>query len=109
MMVSPRESRPSRLGDGVVDGIARGNHDPDGAGRREIGDEVFERVDAERAGGGELGGGVLAEVEADDLVTGEAETLRHVEAHLSKTNNSEFHDVSFLFMLPKCRVVRALA
>ena len=78
-------------GDGVVDRIAGGDHDPDGAGGGEIFDEVFERVDAEGAGGGELGGGILAEVEADDLVTGEAEALRHVEAHFAETDDSEFH------------------
>ncbi len=66
-------------------------------GAERLADEVFERVDAEGAGGGELGGGVFVEVEADDLVTGEAETLRHVEAHLAETNNSEFH-VSFLYL-----------
>ena len=98
MMVSPLREQSFEAGDGVVDGIARGNHDPDGAGGGEIRDEVFERVDAERAGGGELRGGVLAEVEADDFVTGEAEALRHVEAHLSETNNSKFHVCSFFLV-----------
>ena len=85
--VAPGE-QTFEAGDGVVDGIAGGNHDPDGAGGGEILDEVFERVDAEGAGGGELGGGVFVEVEADDLVTGEAETLRHVEAHLAESDDS---------------------
>ena len=43
------------------------------------------------AGGGELGDGVGVEVEADDLVAGEAETLRHVAAHLAEADDSEFH------------------
>ena len=85
--------------DGVVDGIAGGDHDPDGAGGGEILDEVFEGVDAEGACGGEFGGGVLVEVEADDLVAGEAEALRHVEAHLSETDDSEFHVVLLLTCL----------
>ena len=62
----------------------------------EILDQLFERVDAEGAGGGEFGGGVFVEVEADDFVAGETETLRHVEAHLTETNDSEFHFVLLL-------------
>ncbi len=34
------------------------------------------------------GGGILVEVEADDLVAGEAETLRHIEAHFAESDNS---------------------
>ena len=91
MKVSPFYIRGFEPRDGLVDGIAGGNHDPDGARGGEILHQVFERVDAERAGGGQLGGGVLVEVEADDLVAGETETLRHVEAHLAESNDSEFH------------------
>ena len=66
-------------------------------GAERLADEVFERVDAEGAGGGELGGGVLVEVEAYDFVTGETEALRHVEAHLAESDDSEFHvDSPFL-------------
>ena len=65
-------------------------------GSLEIFDQVFERVDADGAGGGELGGGVFAEVEADNLVACETETLRHVEAHLAESDDSEFHGCEFL-------------
>jgi hypothetical protein len=80
-----------KLGDGVVDGIAGWNHDPDGAGSCEVLYEILQRVDAEGAGGCELCGGFLVEVEADDLVASETETLRHIEAHFAETNNSKFH------------------
>ena len=43
------------------------------------------------------------EVEADDLVAGEAEALRHVEAHLAETNDSKFHDRAPSYL---CCVVR---
>jgi hypothetical protein len=41
------------------------------------------RLDADVAGCGELGGGVRAEVEADDLMACEANALRHEAAHFA--------------------------
>ena len=82
-------------GDGLVDGIAGRDHDPDGARRAEVADHLLEGRDPERAGCGETRDGVVVEVEADDLVAREAKTLRHVEAHLAKSDDAQFHVIPF--------------
>jgi hypothetical protein len=44
--------------------------------------------------------GVCVEVKADDGVFSKAKTLRHVAAHLAKSNDSEFHNPSFALSTP---------
>ena len=77
-----------QLGDGLVDGVALGNHDPDGARGFELGDHLFQAGCAHVARCGEFGDSVCAEVEAHYLMAAQPKPLRHVAAHLAETNQS---------------------
>src|ERR1700721_1100451 len=79
--------------DCLIHRIAGGNHDPDCAWCSEVLHQIDERVDSERSGCRQLRGRVFIEVEANDLVTGKTQTLRHVEAHLAESDDSQFHPV----------------
>lgn len=79
--------------DGVVGGLAGGNHHPHDAGGVERGDERLERVDVAARFGGH--------VVADDLVASVGETLGHVAAHAAESDHSDLH---FRFLSQRCGV-----
>ena len=62
--------------------LAGGDHDPHDARSGQSADQALEAVDVADLG---------VAVEADDLVTGAAQTLAHVAAHLAQADQSELH------------------
>ena len=79
---------------GFLRGIAGGNHDPDGAWRRQFPDQIVKRRGCDGAFAGEAFDGIGAEIGNDQGVTAAHQAPRHVGAHLSKTYHSELHSCS---------------
>ena len=67
---------------------AGGNHDPDGARRRQLGDEIFERRRSARAFAGQSLHGIGAEIGNDELMSAAHQAPRHVRAHAPQTYHS---------------------
>ena len=74
--------QPAQGLDRLAGRLTGGDHDPDDAGGRQRADQALEAVDVAHLG---------VVVEPDDLVTGAAQTLAHVAAHLAQADQSELH------------------
>jgi hypothetical protein len=91
------------LGDGLVDWVAGGDHDPDGAGGFELLHQFLEAGGSDIATGGEFGDSFRIEVEADYLMTAESNPLCHKAAHFAEADESELHVLFLRLAVPDIR------
>ena len=82
--------RPQLL-DGLIDGIARWNHQPDGPRRAQLFDEVRKRMSADGAFVDDPLNRLGAAVVTDHSVAAEHKPLGHVGAHAAETDHAQFH------------------
>src|SRR5437870_1503543 len=81
----------SHFVDGLFGRGAGGDHDPDGAGRFQLGDHVLERGGPDAAHLFRLFDEIRRPVVGDHAVLALLEAGDHVHAHLPEANESEFH------------------
>src|SRR5215211_1929495 len=89
--VAPLEQL-AELVDGLLGGLAGGDHDPHGARRIELPDQLLERAGARGAAALGPAHRLLAEVERDDLMIRVAvDAMDHVAAHLPQSDEAQLH------------------